>query len=135
MADKKPAPSSKKTPAKPAKTDKPAAAVPKKAPAARKPAPTKASAPTKPALADPYAVIFHPVVTEKTMFNMDRTNSLEFMVAPRSSKPEIAAAVEQLFTCKVHKVTTRHTREGKRAVVRFAEGFSAEEIGTRIGVF
>ena len=84
---------------------------------------------------DPYKIVLHPVVTEKTMFNMDKNNALEFIVAPRATKPEIAAAIETLFTVKVHKVTTRVTREGKRAVVRFAVGFSAEDIGTRIGVF
>jgi large subunit ribosomal protein L23 len=30
---------------------------------------------------------------------------------------------------------TRITKDGKRAVVKFAEGVSAEDIGMRIGVF
>lgn len=83
----------------------------------------------------PYDVVLHPIVTEKMMFNMDKNNSLEFLVVPRATKPEIKAAVEELFEVKVRKVTTRHSREGKRAIVRFAEGYSAEDVGTRIGVF
>ena len=82
-----------------------------------------------------FDIVFHPVVTEKTMFNMDKNNSLEFLVATTAAKPEIAKAVEELFSAKVAKVTTRITRDGKRAVVKFAEGYSAEDIGMQIGVF
>lgn len=84
---------------------------------------------------NPYDVILHPVVTEKTMFNMDNNNTLEFLVKIDASKPEIQRAVQELFTVKVQKVTTRITKDGKRAVVRFPEDVSAEDIGTRIGVF
>jgi large subunit ribosomal protein L23 len=87
------------------------------------------------AIKDPYDVVIHPVVTEKTMFNMDNNNTLEFLVAIEANKPQILKAIEELFTVKVAKVTTRITKDGKRAVVKFAEGYSAEDIGTRIGVF
>lgn len=84
---------------------------------------------------NPHDVILHPLVTEKTMFNMDRNNTLEFLCATWANKPEIKAAVEKLFDVKVAKVTTRITKDGKRAVVKFAEGTSAEDVGMRIGVF
>lgn len=84
---------------------------------------------------NPYDIVLHPVVTEKTMFNMDNNNTLEFLVKIDASKPEIKRAIEELFTVKVYKVTTRITKDGKRAVVRFPEDVSAEDIGTRIGVF
>lgn len=84
---------------------------------------------------DPYRVVLHPMVTEKTMFNMDKNNSLEFHVATDATKPEIAAAVEELFTVEVAKVTTRSSRQGKRAIVKFTPDHSAEDVGTRIGVF
>lgn len=113
---------------------------PKKVPAkkaAGAKGPTSKGKPTTatPVGPDPYRIVFHPVVTEKTMFNMDNNNTLEFIVATWASKPEILKAVETLFTVKVAKVTTRITKDGKRAVVKFAEGVSAEDIGTRIGVF
>src|SRR5687767_6443616 len=79
---------------------------------------------TTPKGTDPYRIVFHPVVTEKTMFNMDNNNTLEFIVAVWATKPEILKAVESLFTVKVAKVTTRITKDGKRAVVKFAEGVS-----------
>ena len=84
---------------------------------------------------NPYDVVLHPVVTEKTMFNMDNHNTLEFVVKIDASKPEIKRVIEELFTVKVHKITTRITKDGKRAIVRFPEDVSAEDIGTRIGVF
>ena len=84
---------------------------------------------------DPHQVLLHPVVTEKTMSMMDQHNALEFLVRRTASKPEIKAAVQQLFSCKVDSVNTRITKDGKRAVVVFNEATSAEDIGMRIGVF
>ena len=84
---------------------------------------------------NPNAILLHPVVTEKTMRLMDENNSLEFLVRRTASKPEIKAAVQQLFSCKVDSVNTRITKDGKRAVVKFAGETTAEDIGMRIGVF
>ena len=84
---------------------------------------------------DPYQVVFHPVVTEKTMMLMDRNNSLEFSVRRKSTKPQIRSAIETLFECEVESVNTRITKDGKRAIVKFGGETSAEDIGMRIGVF
>jgi large subunit ribosomal protein L23 len=84
---------------------------------------------------DAYDVVFHPVVTEKTMMLMDRNNSLEFLVRRESAKPEIKSAIETMFECEVESVNTRITKEGKRAIVKFGGETRAEDIGMRIGVF
>ncbi len=84
---------------------------------------------------DPYQVVFHPSVTEKTMMIMDKNNSLEFIVRRTASKPQIKAAIEELFDCEVETVNTRITKQGKRAIVKFGGETSAEDIGMRIGVF
>ncbi|MGB1697446.1 MAG: 50S ribosomal protein L23 [Thermoplasmatota archaeon] len=84
---------------------------------------------------DPYKVVFHPSVTEKTMMLMDQNNSLEFIVRRTANKTMIKAAIEQLFDCEVESVNTRITKLGKRAVVKFGAGTTAEDIGMRIGVF
>lgn len=84
---------------------------------------------------DPYQVVFHPAVTEKTMMIMDANNSLEFIVRRTATKPEIKAAIETLFECEVDNVNTRITKEGKKAIVKFGGETSAEDIGMRIGVF
>lgn len=84
---------------------------------------------------DPYKVVLHPSVTEKTMMIMDSNNSLEFMVRRTATKPEIKAAIENMFDCEVETVNTRITKQGKRAIVKFGGETSAEDIGMRIGVF
>lgn len=84
---------------------------------------------------DPYQVVFHPSVTEKTMMIMDKNNSLEFIVRRQATKPQIKAAIETLFECEVEAVNTRITKQGKRAIVKFGGDTTAEDIGMRIGVF
>jgi len=84
---------------------------------------------------DPYDVIFHPYVTEKTMNQMERNNALEFIVRRKANKEQIKKSVEKMFDVKVKNVNTRVTKEGKHAIVVFMPEFKAEDIGMRIGVF
>ena len=132
----------------PAKEAKPAAAPAAKAAPAKAAAP-KAAKPAKPAKAakpkaaprteqtpiDPHLVLLHPMVTEKTMRLMDENNSLEFLVRRTASKPQVKAAIEQMFQAQVETVNPRITKDGKRAIVKFGGESSAEDIGMRIGVF
>ena len=84
---------------------------------------------------DPYDIVFHPYVTEKTMNFMDKNNALEFVVKRNSDKKQIKEAVEKLFEVKVKDVKTRVTKDGKHAIVKFMPEFKAEDIGMRIGIF
>ena len=84
---------------------------------------------------DPYDIIFHPYVTEKTMNQMERNNALEFIVKRNANKQQIKQSVETLFDVKVKSVNTRVMKEGKHAIVVFMPEFKAEDIGMRIGVF
>ncbi len=84
---------------------------------------------------DPYDIIFHPYVTEKTMNQMERNNALEFIVKRGADKQQIKKSVEKMFDVKVKSVNTRITKEGKHATVVFMPEFKAEDIGMRIGVF
>ena len=84
---------------------------------------------------DPYDIVFHPYVTEKTMNFMDKNNALEFVVKRVADKKQIKEAVEKLFEVKVKDVKTRITKHGKHAVVTFMPEFKAEDIGMRIGIF
>ena len=69
------------------------------------------------------------------MDEMERQNKLEFMVDHRASRAEIRRAVEEIYQCKVAKVNTKIVRNGKIATVRFRPEYSAEDIGSRAGVF
>ena len=82
-----------------------------------------------------HRILLHAYVTEKSMDEMERQNKLEFVVDHRANRSEIKRAVEELYSCKVAKVTTKIVRTGKIATVRFKPEFSAEDIGSRAGVF
>ncbi len=84
---------------------------------------------------DPYKIIFHPFVTEKTMNFMEKNNALEFVVKREADKDTIKKAVEEMFEVKVKNINTRITKKGKHAIVTFMPEFKAEDIGMRIGIF
>ena len=84
---------------------------------------------------DPYDMILHPFVTEKTMNQMERNNALEFIVRRNADKSQIKKAVEEMFDVKVKNVNIKTTKNVKHAIVVFMPDFKAEDIGMRIGVF
>ncbi|MCL4308845.1 MAG: 50S ribosomal protein L23 [Candidatus Thermoplasmatota archaeon] len=82
-----------------------------------------------------HRILLHAYVTEKSMDEMERLNKLEFVVDRRANRAEVKRAIEELYSCKVAKVNMKIVRSGKIATVRFAKDYSAEDIGTRAGVF
>lgn len=84
---------------------------------------------------DPYDIIYHPYVTEKTMNLMEKNNALEFVVKRNANKKQIKQAIETMFDVKVQRVNTKITKHGKHAIVTFTPEYKAEDIGMRIGVF
>ncbi|HDN96224.1 MAG: 50S ribosomal protein L23 [Thermoplasmata archaeon] len=84
---------------------------------------------------DPYDIILHPYVTEKTMRMIEENNALQFVVRMDANKKMIKEAVEKIFNVKVEKVNTRITKKGKIAVVKLTPEYKAEDIGMRIGIF
>jgi large subunit ribosomal protein L23 len=82
-----------------------------------------------------HRVVLHAYVTEKSMDEMERLNKLEFAVDRRATRAQIKAAIEHLYQCRVAKVNTKIVRSGKIATVTLSKDFSAEDIGSRAGVF
>ena len=82
-----------------------------------------------------HRILLHAYVTEKSMDGMERLNRLEFVVDSRANREEIRRAVEETYSCKVAKVNVKIVRAGKIATVKFKPEFSAEDIGSRAGVF
>ncbi len=90
-------------------------------------------------MTDPRQVVIRPVVSEKT-FALIEEGRYTFEVDKRSTKPEIARAVEEIFGVTVRKVNTMNmkgkprrvrwrkgtTRDWKKAVVTLAEGDSID---------
>ncbi len=84
---------------------------------------------------DPNEVIIKPYVTEKSLLMIEKENKLTFIVRRSATKTQIKHAVEKLFDVKVVKVNTYITRYGKKAIVKLAKEYSAEEVGMRMGIF
>jgi len=83
---------------------------------------------------DILSVILYPVVTEKVLTNMEKTNELDFIVRRDANKVEIKKAVEKLLGVKVIKVRTRIEKRGKRATVKLHPDYSASEAASRLGI-
>ncbi len=73
-------------------------------------------------------------LSEKSFMLAERENKLVFIVDRSANKPTIKRAVEEKYGVKVEKVWTMNTKHGKKAIVKLAEGHSAEEILIRLGV-
>ncbi len=94
-------------------------------------------------MTDPYAILLHPYVTEKSLNALDGTaamdfkdgNKLEFVVRRDATKRQIKEAFEALFEVRVEKVNTRICPDGKHALIKLAPDFDAKDVATRIGVF
>jgi large subunit ribosomal protein L23 len=87
----------------------------------------------------PFDVILSPIITEKST-TVSENNQVIFKVAPMATKPQIKAAVEQLFKVKVKAVNTAVRKgkmktfrgrraqlgDSKRAIVTLEEGHSID---------
>lgn len=84
---------------------------------------------------EPYAVIKHPLSTEKSIRLMEAENKLIFVVSERASKKDIKDAAESIFKAKVEKVNTFISNTGqKRAYIKFTKQFPAIDIATQMGM-
>lgn len=84
---------------------------------------------------DPHKVIFHPQVTEKAVKLIESENKLVFIVDMGASRADVKHAVEILFEVRVKDVKIEVTPEGqKRAYVKLAPEFMADEIAAKLGV-
>jgi large subunit ribosomal protein L23 len=80
-------------------------------------------------------VLLHPQVTEKAVKLIEAENKLIFIVAKDASRADVKKAVEILFEVKVQDVKMEITPDGKkRAYVRLAPEFMADEIAAKLGV-
>ncbi|MEM7724819.1 MAG: 50S ribosomal protein L23 [Cyanobacteria bacterium P01_A01_bin.45] len=63
-------------------------------------------------------LIRRPIITEKATMLMEQ-NKYTFEVSPKATKPQIKAAIEDLFEVKITKVNTHHQARKKRRIGRF----------------
>lgn len=85
---------------------------------------------------NPFDVIIHPDVTEKSMRLLESENKLVFAVSLKSNKRDIKNAVETLYEVKVTDVNTLVNPKGvKKAYIQLSPEFRAEEVATKVGIF
>lgn len=88
-------------------------------------------------------VLIRPFVTEKSMNHTSGTptqnftdgNRIEFIVHRNADKALIKEVFEESFEVKVERIWTRIQKDGKHAIIKLADGYSAEDVGMRVGVF
>lgn len=84
---------------------------------------------------DPRAVLLYPQATEKAVKLIESENKLVFVVAKDASRVDVKRAVETLFEVKVNNVKVEITPDGrKRAYVRLAPEFMADEVAAKLGM-
>lgn len=84
---------------------------------------------------DPWKVLIHPHLAEKSMNLVELENKLIFVVNRKATKKQIKKAVEKLFEVKVDKVNLEITTKGqKKAYVKLAKEYSASDIASRLGM-
>jgi len=85
---------------------------------------------------DPWNIISHPHLSEKSMTMVDEENTLVFVVDNRATKPQIRRAVEDLFDVAVKIVNTQNSRKGrKKAYVMLNPDYEALDVATKLGMF
>ncbi|MGC8574168.1 MAG: 50S ribosomal protein L23 [Thermoplasmata archaeon] len=84
---------------------------------------------------NPYDILLKPFVTEKSMLQIERENKIWFIVNERATRNQIKKAVENISGMKVEDVNIMRDKEGKKAIVKIAKSFSAEELATKLGIF
>ncbi|MBL7206278.1 MAG: 50S ribosomal protein L23 [Candidatus Aenigmarchaeota archaeon] len=84
---------------------------------------------------NPWNVLSHPSMTEKSMNMVEMGNTLVFIVDKNSKKPIIKEAVEKGFNVKVLKVNLLKTMKGdKKAYVKLHPDHEAADIASRMGM-
>ena len=79
--------------------------------------------------------ILYPVTNEKAVGLIELQNTLTFVVENMATKPQIKKDIETLFAVKVSKVNTLITPTGKkRAYVRLAKGFKADDVAAKLKI-
>ncbi|MDN5358385.1 MAG: large subunit ribosomal protein L23Ae [Candidatus Diapherotrites archaeon] len=84
---------------------------------------------------DAEEIILYPLISEKAIAQIHNNNTIVFIVRSDATKQQIKKAVEDLYDVKVQDVNTLLARDGrKKAYVRLAEGYSALDLATKLGV-
>lgn len=75
-----------------------------------------------------------PIVTEKAIMLVERTNTLTFEVDRRLSRDKIKKIFEEMYDVKVEKVNVSIRNNKKYAHIRLKKEFPAIDLASKIGM-
>lgn len=74
-------------------------------------------------------IIIAPLKTEKAIRNIEKANTVTFVVSNLADEKQIKSEVEKIFNVKVLRVNTQTTFDGKKiAFVKLKKEYKAEEL-------
>jgi len=95
----------------------------------------KRPVPPMPEGIDPYEILKYVHMSEKSVRNIEKQNSLVFIVNRKFNKNEVRSAVTNAFGKDVGKVSILIDQKGrKKAFVKFTEEGAAGDIAVRLGI-
>ena len=78
-------------------------------------------------------ILRYPMSTEKTINQIGKYNTIIYIVDYRATKPEIRKEFESIFNVKVDSIRTVNTAtNNKKAFIKLAKGYRAEDIAKRL---
>ncbi|MFA6461620.1 MAG: 50S ribosomal protein L23 [Candidatus Woesearchaeota archaeon] len=84
---------------------------------------------------DPYAILKHPISTEKSIRQVEYDNKLVFVVDNKATKAQVKKAIETLFKVRVIKVNLQNSITGKKkAYIKLGKEHLASDIGADLGM-
>jgi large subunit ribosomal protein L23 len=84
---------------------------------------------------DPWTILKHPHLTEKSIGMVEKANMIVFVVDRKAKKPMIKDAFEKAFEVKVDRVNTEITSDAeKKAYIKLKKEYKAIDVATKLGV-
>ena len=81
------------------------------------------------------SIIKYPLMTERSVSLIENENKLVFIVDRRANKPQIVAAIQELYEIEVESINTLITRKGdKKAFIKLKDEYDASDVAIRLGV-
>lgn len=77
-------------------------------------------------------ILRYPVASEKAIKEIEKNNTLTFIVSDIATKKDVKDEVEKLFGVKVESVRIARVAAGKKAFVKLAKGFKAEDVALKL---
>jgi len=81
------------------------------------------------------SVVYFPLVTEKAVNMIDSENKLTFVINDKKTKHDVKKVIEEAYKVKVEKINIVRDRKGrKKAIVKLAKEYKAQDLATKLGV-